>query len=289
METLRNLPLDARNLTGDVLNLEDVVVAPHSECDRRGGLTRSIQISGSEVVRVSVTEPHSLSETMLEELLGVLTMDLAADTRVLVLTNSHPEALLAEVARLKGIDSKQALAFSELGQRVCAAIEELDVPVIAAIDGLALGGGCELTLACDLVYATEKSRFGQIEVLGGIVPSFGGTWRLPHRIGTMKALEMLLTGAALDGLKAKAVGLVTEILPQANLLEGVDAVAESIAAGAPLAIRAIKTLALANRDQTLPASNLLERQIFAALFGTADQKEGMTAFMEKRKAIFKGA
>src|ERR1700694_1877201 len=125
------------NLTEEARNLEDVAVAPASECDRRRGLTRSFQISGNEVVRISITDPHSLSVTMLEELLSVLTMELAADTRVLVLTNSHPEALLADVARLKGSDSKQALAFSQLGQRVCAAIEALHVPVIAAIDGLA--------------------------------------------------------------------------------------------------------------------------------------------------------
>lgn len=252
-------------------------------------MSKFIRVSGTKVVRVTITEPHSLSAPMLEELLCILSSGIVPEARALVLSHSDPEALLADVAKLKGVDSRQALAFSELGQRVCAAMEALPVPIVAAIDGLALGGGCELTLACDLVYASDRSRFGQIEVLGGIVPAFGGTWRLPHRIAPMKAVELLLTGATLDASEAKAAGLVVEVLPAAELAGRVDTMAESIAAGAPLAIRALKRLAVANRDQTLAASNLLERQIFASLFGTADQVEGMSAFLEKRKPTFRGA
>jgi enoyl-CoA hydratase len=252
-------------------------------------MSHSIELSGTVIVRLTVREPHSLSEPVLKELLRILTTEIAPEARLLILANSHPEALLADVAGLKDLSPQQAIAFSELGQRVCAALEALPFPVLAAIDGMALGGGCELTLACDLVYASDQSRFGQIEVLGGILPGFGGTWRLPRRVGQMKARELMFTGTILNAHSAKSAGLVTEVVSQADLPHRVSKVAETLAAGAPLAIRGLKTLLQANREAPLAASNLLERQIFASLFGTADQKEGMTAFLEKRTPTFKGA
>lgn len=160
--------------------------------------------------------------------------------------------------------------------------------VISAIDGLALGGGCELTLASDLVYATNRAQFGQIEVLGGVLPGFGGTWQLSRRVGDFKARELLYTGAVLDAHAAKSAGIVTDVFDGSELMERVSVVAASIAKTAPLAVRAVKTLALANRDLSLQDSNALERETFASLFGTADQKEGMSAFLEKRPAQFQG-
>jgi len=252
-------------------------------------MTVNIQTSPSLVSTLTITEPHSLGTALLHSLLSILTGEIDPSTRVLILTASHPEALLADVAALKRMTPIEAFAFSELGQKVCAAIEALPYPVIAAIDGLALGGGCELTLASDLVYASERAQFGQIEVRGGVIPGFGGTWRLARRVGDFKARELLYTGAVLDALSAKAVGLVTDVLDGPGLLDRVDAVATSIANIAPLAVRASKTLLLTNPDLSLQASNKLERQIFSSLFGTADQKEGMSAFLEKRAPKFAGA
>src|SRR6202790_3900768 len=246
-------------------------------------MSDSIQLSGDDrVATVTVTEPHSLGLFFLQSLFKILTEKSDSCTRVLILAASHPEALLADVAALKAMGPSEASAFSALGQKVCAAIEALPFPVIAAIDGLALGGGCELTLASDLVYASNRAQFGQIEVRGGVIPGFGGTWRLARRVGDFQARELLYTGAVLDALSAKAVGLVTDVLDGPGLLDRVDAVATSIANIAPLAVRASKTLLLTNPDLSLQASNKLERQIFSSLFGTADQKEGMSAFLEKR-------
>src|ERR1700676_283571 len=252
-------------------------------------MTVNIQTSPSLVSTLTITEPPALGTALLPSLLSILTGEIDPSTRVLILTASHPEALLADVAALKRMTPIEAFAFSELGQKVCAAIEALPYPVIAAIDGLALGGGCELTLASDLVYASERAQFGQIEVRGGGIPGFGGTWRLARRVGDFKARELLYTGAVLDALSAKAVGLVTDVLDGPGLLDRVDAVATSIANIAPLAVRASKTLLLTNPDLSLQASNKLERQIFSSLFGTADQKEGMSAFLEKRAPKVAGA
>ncbi len=250
----------------------------------------SIRLSGSDdVATVTVTDPHSLGLSFLQSLLQILTENIDSSTRVLILTASHPEALLADVAALKAMGPTEATAFSALGQTVCAAIEALPFPVIAAIDGLALGGGCELTLACDLVYASNRAQFGQIEVLGGVVPGFGGTWRLSRRVGDFKARELLYTGAILDAHAAKSAGLITDVFDGSEWMARASMVATSVAKIAPLAVRAVKMLALANRDLSLQNSNTLERQAFASLFNTADQKEGMSAFLEKRPPRFQGA
>lgn len=252
-------------------------------------MTDRIQISSGQVTTITVSKPHSLGLSFLQSLLTILTERIDSSTRVLVLTTSHPEALLADVAALKLMGPNEAFAFSELGQKVCATMEALPFPVIAAIDGLALGGGCELTLASDLVYASNESKLGQIEVLGGVVPGFGGTWRLSRRVGDFKARELLYTGAILDAHGAKSAGLVNDVFDGSVLLERVNKIATSIANTAPLAVRAAKTMLLTNQDISLQSSNKLERQIFASLFNTADQKEGMTAFLEKRPAKFVGA
>lgn len=251
------------------------------------------QIVSSErsegVVTLSLSQPHSLGTNTLSKMLQTLQL-LAQDStiRALIVTGAKPEALLADVSKLISLNPLEALNFSELGQQVCATLEALPFPTIAAVDGLALGGGCELITACDLTYASEQSRFGQIEVLGGIIPGFGGTWRLARRIGTQRARELIFTGETIDARQAQQLGLVLDIVESEKLLSHCQEVAKKIANAAPLAVSQAKKMLVAGADLSIAASNMLERQTFATLFSTSDQKEGMTAFLEQRSPNFQG-
>ncbi|MBV8864723.1 MAG: enoyl-CoA hydratase/isomerase family protein [Acidobacteriaceae bacterium] len=251
-------------------------------------MANGITLAGTTTKTLSITEPYSLKQEVLAELLRILTTEITSDTRVLLLTGTHPEAFLADVSKLQSLAPRAALAFSELGQKVCAALETLPCPVIALINGAALGGGCEMTLSCDFVYATESSCFGQIEVHGGILPGFGGTWRLRQRVGDLKTRELLFTGTILDAKAAQEVGLVSEVVAPDQLQAKAQATAETMTANPPLAVRSLKQMILANRSLSLSDSNALERQAFAFLFGTTDQKEAMKAYLEKRTVSFEG-
>jgi enoyl-CoA hydratase len=161
-------------------------------------------------------------------------------------------------------------------------------PVIAAVNGFALGGGCELLLACDLVYAAEHARFGQPEVNLGVIPGFGGTQRLTRRVGPLHARDLVLTGRMIDAQEALRIGLVNEVVPAGELLGRARAVAEMISSKGPLAIAAAKRVMVRGADLELTAAHELEAQAFGVLFGSEDQTEGMTAFVQKRKAAFNG-
>ncbi|HEY8378134.1 MAG TPA: enoyl-CoA hydratase-related protein, partial [Nannocystis sp.] len=158
-----------------------------------------------------------------------------------------------------------------------------------AINGFALGGGCELALACDFIYASENAKFGQPEVKLGVIPGFGGTQRLSRRVGLSRALELCFTGDTIDAAEALRIGLVNRVVPAAELLPAAIATAKKIAAVGPLAVAAAKRVMLAGADLPLSQANALEIDAFAGLFATADQKEGMAAFLAKRKAEFKRA
>jgi len=167
-------------------------------------------------------------------------------------------------------------------------LEALPIPTIAAVNGLALGGGCEIVMSCDLIYASSEAHFGQIEVGGGIIPGFGGTRRLARRVGTQRAKELIFTGEIIDAKCARELGLVLEVIAGEQLLSHCQEVAQKITAKAPLAVSQAKKMIVASADLPLAAANNLERQAFASLFGTNDQKEGMTAFLEKRSPQFQG-
>ncbi len=156
------------------------------------------------------------------------------------------------------------------------------------MNGFALGGGCELALCCDLIYASDKARLGQPEINLGIVPGFGGTQRLTRRVGTGRARELCMTGDIVGADEALRIGLVDAVVPHADLLPKVHALAEKIATKAPLAIASIKRLVFRGQDAPLATANELEAAAFASLFGTEDQREGMHAFLEKRPARFVG-
>ncbi len=208
----------------------------------------------------------------------------------LVITGAGEKAFVAgaDIAAMSKLGPAEAREFAALGHRTMSALEALPIVTVAAVNGFALGGGCELMLACDLAYASEKARFGQPAVNLGLVPGFGGTQRLTRRVGPMRAKELILTGDMIDAATARAVGLVLEVLPPEKLLEHARAKARVIASRGPQAVALSKKLIQHGADLPLPQALDFERNAFAGLFGGAEAKEGMAAFLEKRPAKFPG-
>ncbi len=195
----------------------------------------------------------------------------------------------ADIAAMKGMSEAQGRAFGALGHDVFTAIENLRCPVIAAVNGFALGGGCELALACDFVYASTRAKFGQPEVNLGIIPGFGGTQRLPRRVGSALARELIYTGQMLNAEEALRIGLANAVFEPHELLTAAHKTAAEIASKGPLAVAAAKRLIRDGADLPLPEANRLEQEAFGEAFGTHDQREGMAAFLEKRAPAFTGA
>jgi enoyl-CoA hydratase len=243
---------------------------------------------------VTINRPaklNALDREVLEQLLGAveeLTRD--GGVRAVVLTGAGEKAFVAgaDIASMRAMGTAQAKAFADLGHRLGDRIESAPFVVIAAVNGFALGGGCELAIACDLIYASEKAKFGQPEVNLGVIPGFGGTQRLVRRVGVGKARELVYTGDLIDAAEAHRIGLVEAVVPHGTVVEHAKAVAKKIASKGPLAIRQAKVV-MRRGDAGLPSANELEAQAFAMLFGTDDQKEGMAAFVEKRAATFKAS
>jgi enoyl-CoA hydratase len=210
--------------------------------------------------------------------------------RVILLTGSGEKAFAAgaDIAELAQLDSAATQQKALRGQSVFALIESSPRPVIACINGFALGGGCELALACTLRIASGTARLGQPEVKLGLIPGYGGTQRLPRLIGQSAALKLILTAEIIPAAEALRIGLVDEVVPAAELLPRARALAEQIAAQAPLAISA--SLEAVHQGLALPLADALqlEAEIFGRLAGSADKKEGVEAFLTKRKPTFHG-
>lgn len=224
----------------------------------------------------------------LTEVIGLVERD--RSVKALVVTGAGEKAFVAgaDIAGMSTMTPTEARAFAERAHRLFERLERLPIPTIAAVNGYALGGGSELALACDLVYASENARIGQPEVNLGIIPGFGGTQRLTRRVGKMRALEIVLTGDHYDAARAKAMGLVLDVLPQDKLLDHALAQGRKIASKGPVAVALTKRAVHAGADVDLGVANELERQAFAASFATEDAREGMKAFLEKRAANFQG-
>lgn len=247
------------------------------------------------VVVLTLNRPEKLN-ALSAELLGELDVALAAlsgdDTiSCAVLTGAGEKAFAAgaDIAAMLELSTDQARHFSELGHRVCARIERAPFPVIGAVNGFALGGGCELALACDFLYAADNAKLGQPEVNLGLIPGFGGTQRLARRVGSGRARELCYTGDAIGAEEALRIGLVNAVVPRAELMTKVKEVAGKIAKKGRVAVAQCKRVIFSGEDIPLDNANALETQAFAMLFGTKDRREGMSAFLEKRAATFTGS
>lgn len=244
------------------------------------------------VTTLTINRPkalNALSSQVLKELeLAVAEVKARTEVRALIVTGAGEKAFVAgaDISEMQNFTTTQALAFAETGHRVFAALEALPLVTIAAVNGWALGGGLELALACDFVYASEKAKLGLPEVTLAVIPGFGGTQRLTRLLGKARAKELIFTGDPVDAAKAKELGLVNDVLPPDQLIAKATDVAKKIASRGPLAIAQAKRAIEHGADLSLGAAGELERQAFAGLFGSADQKEGMKAFLEKRAASF---
>lgn len=245
---------------------------------------------------LTVNRPESLNalnSVVLEEMAAALEEISEKDfskAKVLILTGSGEKAFVAgadikEINQL-GVDSAEN--FAERGQTVFRKLETLQIPVIAAVNGFALGGGLELALACDFIYASENAKFGLPEVTLGLIPGFGGTVRLSRVLGLPKAKEWIFTGNMVGAAEAFMMGLVNKVVPQAELLPAVKKTAETIAQRGPIAVGAAKRSVMEAWDHDIDSALAVEAAQFATLFRSEDVKEGTNAFIEKRKAQFKG-
>lgn len=247
-----------------------------------------------QIATITINRPEVLNalDTTRLELLLVRIHETSADPdiRAIILTGAGDRAFAAgaDIAAMREMNAYQALAFAKLGQAVCHALESAHQPVIAAVNGYALGGGCEIALACDIRLCSENAVFGQPEVTLGIPPGWGGTQRLPRLVGPGIAKEMIYTGRRVTAQEALAIGLVNGIFPLEQLKESARALAARIAANAPVAVRFSKVAINRAFEEPLMVGLAEEARLFADAFNTADQREGMTAFLERRKPRFQG-
>jgi len=193
----------------------------------------------------------------------------------------------ADIAEMKDKTAEEGRRFGELGSKVFRKIELIEKPVIAAVNGFALGGGCELAMSCDIRIAGEKAKFGQPEVGLGITPGFAGTQRLPRLVGSAKAKELIFTGNMIDAKEAEKIGLVNSVAPQEELMEEALKMAKKIASNGQIAVKYSKAAINRGINCDLDTANEIEKDLFGLCFATEDQKEGMDAFLSKRKPEFK--
>ncbi|MCL5027648.1 MAG: enoyl-CoA hydratase-related protein [Bacteroidetes bacterium] len=246
-----------------------------------------------KVAIVTINRPDKLnalnSQTM-EELKNIfIELNNNNDVSVIILTGSGEKAFVAgaDISELNKLDMLSAKKFSESGQEVFNLIENLEKPVIAAVNGFALGGGCELALACHFRIASENAQFGQPEINLGIIPGYGGTQRLSRQINSGRAMEYILTGNMIDANEALRIGLVNHVYPQKDLIANAVELAVKISLKSRITIRHAIQAINASKEMSLKEGLDYEASIFALCCGSADFKEGTSAFLEKRKPNFK--
>jgi len=235
---------------------------------------------------------NALNPKTLEEVAEVIANAGAnRDIRVLLLTGAGEKAFVAgaDITEFQKMNPLEALLFAERGQEIFFQLEQLPLPVIAAVNGFALGGGCELAMSCDFIYASENAKFGQPEINLGIIPGFGGTQRLSRLVGRAKAKELCMTGEMIDARQAQELGLVAKVFPSDQLLTESMKVASALATKGQVALRAIKQVVDRGYDVDLKSGCALEAQAFSVCFTSQDAREGVAAFLEKRKPNFQGS
>ncbi|MBI3075814.1 MAG: enoyl-CoA hydratase/isomerase family protein [Deltaproteobacteria bacterium] len=246
------------------------------------------------IATITLNRPQALNAMSLEmqgELEAVLDRVEREDAvRVVILTGAGEKAFMAgaDIGDFRGMTGPQAVRYSQRIQGLVTRLERLGRPVIAAVNGFALGGGCELAMACDIIYAAETARFGQPEINLGIIPGAGGTQRLPRLIGKQRAKELIFTGDLIDAREAYRLGLVGRVVPLADLQGEVRALAEKLATKAPVALRLAKEAVEEGSRAGLESGLALEAKAWGVCFSTADKEEGVAAFLEKRPPAFKG-
>lgn len=246
------------------------------------------------IATVTINRPKALN-AMNAGVLGELECAFTAlhsnpEVGCIILTGSGEKAFVAgaDISAMALLDAVTARDFALLGHRVMQLIEKGKKPVIAAVNGFALGGGCELAMGCDLRIASDNAKFGQPEVNLGVIPGFGGTQRLPRLVGKGRAMELVLTADLIDAQEALRIGLVNKVFPLAELLAETRKVAKKILAKGPVALRLAKEAICNGLEMDLDRACAYEADLFGLCFATADQKEGMQAFLEKRPAKFTG-
>jgi len=245
---------------------------------------------GYQVIRLNRPEAlNALNTALMGELEAALdAAEADAAVRCVILTGSEKAfAVGADIKEMAGLDYPQTY-LSDFITRTHERAARFRKPLIAAVSGYALGGGCELAMMCDIVIAADTARFGQPEVTLGIGPGIGGSQRLTRAVGKAKAMDMVLTGRLIDAAEAERCGLVSRVVPAAELMTEARAAAAKIAGLSPVAVTVCKEMVETAFETTLAQGLRSERRLFQALFATEDQKEGMAAFLEKRKPDFKG-
>jgi len=233
-------------------------------------------------------ELNALNFQLVQELADALEeFDRDEAIRCIVLTGAGEKAFAAG-ADIKEMSNKSPIDMMMGGFENWLRIKHIHTPLIAAVGGYALGGGCEMAMMCDMIVASENARFGQPEILIGIIPGAGGTQRLARTLGKYRAMEMVLTGAQIPAQEMAAHGLVNRVVPKGEHLTEAIKLAKTVAAQAPLAVRLAKEAILASAETSLEGGLEIERKNFYMLFATEDMREGMRAFIEKRKAEFQG-
>lgn len=246
-----------------------------------------------KVAVIKINRPEAMNSLNGDVLRGIdaAVDQTAADPEVqVIIFTGEGKAFVAgaDIAQMSTMNEKEGFEFGVLGSQVFRKIEKLDKPTIAAVNGFALGGGCELAMSCDMRIASEKAKFGQPEVGLGITPGYCGTQRLARIVGKAKACELILTGDIITAADAASIGLVNKVSAPEALMDEAMALAGRIARNAPLAVRYSNRAIKEGIEATMEEGIRIENELFAKSFGTEDQKEGMAAFLEKRKAEFKG-